>query len=288
MEGGARLMADNPDDWWQRIERCRREIDAIDEQILKLLNKRAELARTIGILKRNHDQSAYSPAREHQIITRLLKQHRGPLSPEAVKAIYREILSGCRTLEEPLRVAFLGPAFSYTDIACRQHFGQSVNAYPVTTIPDVFLEVERGNADYGVVPIENTAEGGVNDTLDMFTRSELKICAETFLEIHHCLLARCSIEEIKVVYSRDSALAQCKNWLREHLSHAELRPVSSTTEGALRATQEQNAAAVAHKLAAEHYGLNVVAEHIEDMPNNKTRFLVIGKEIPSPSGQDKT
>lgn len=275
-------------DWRSRIEELRREIDGVDGEILRLLTMRAELAMSIGILKRRLNESPHSPSREAQVLSRLLKLNRGPLPSESLKAIYREILSACRRLEGAIKVAYLGPEFSYTDLACRQYFGHGAEMYPVMTIQDVFLEVERGNANYGVVPVENTAEGEVNDTLDMFIRSNLKICAETLLPIHHCLMAKCPLEEVKVVYSRDSALAQCKGWLSTHLPNATLCPVSSTAEGALRAANEPNAAAIGHIMAAEHYGLNVLASNIEDMPGNKTRFLIIGNETPPPTGQDKT
>ncbi|MCS7252838.1 MAG: prephenate dehydratase [Armatimonadota bacterium] len=275
-------------DWQNRLEELRKEIDEIDEKILSLLNRRAQVAISIGAHKRLRGRSPHSPSREAQILNRLLRLNEGPLPSDSLKAIYREILSACRKLEGHVRVAYLGPEFSYTDLACRQYFGHGVELYPVPTIQDVFYEVERDNANYGVVPVENTAEGEVNDTLDMFTRSNLKICAETLLPIHHCLMANCSLEEIKVVYSRDSALAQCKGWLSTHLPSAKLCPVSSTAEGAMRAASEPNAAAIGHILAAEHYGLKVLASNIEDMPGNKTRFLVIGKDSQPPTGQDKT
>ncbi|MFA4028764.1 MAG: hypothetical protein GDYSWBUE_000828 [Candidatus Fervidibacterota bacterium] len=276
------------DDWQSRLEELRREIDRIDEEILNLLNRRAEIAMSVGALKRMLNLSPHSPSREAQILNRLLKLSHGPLPVDSLKVIYREILSACRRLEGLIKVVYLGPEFSYTDLASRQYFGHGVELYPVPTIQDVFFEVERGNADYGVVPVENTAEGEVNDTLDMFIRSNSKICAETLLPIHHCLMAKCSLDEIKVVYSRDSALAQCKGWLSTHLPNARLCPVSSTAEGAMRAASEPNAAAIGHRLAAEHYGLSVLASNIEDMPGNKTRFLIIGDEIPPPTGQDKT
>lgn len=272
----------------KRIEELRREVDSLDEQILSLLNKRAKVAMSIGKLKSKLGQPSYSPSREAQVMARMLKLNKGPLPPESLKAIYSEIISACRRLESPIKVAYLGPEFSYTHIACKHYFGHSVELCPVPTVQDVFVEVERGNVDYGLVPIENTAEGEVNDTLDMLIRSDVKICAEVLFPIHHCLLAKCELEEIKVVYSRDIALAQCKGWLSKNLPNAQLLPVSSTAEGARRAANEPNAAAIGHALAAERYGLNVLAVNIEDMPGNKTRFLVLGREIPSPTGHDKT
>ena len=270
------------------IDEWRDKIDEVDERLLELLNERARAAQAIAALKNKHELPGFSPGRERQIRQRLIDRNSGPLLPDAIKAIYREILSSCRGLENVPRVVFLGPPFSYTSIACQEHFGSTIDALDVPTIPDVFAEVEKRVVDYGIVPIENTAEGGVNDTLDMFTKSEVKICGEAYLEIHHCLLAQNTLDDIAVIYSREIALAQCKNWLKENMPNAMLRSVSSTSEGARLASQEPNAAAVAHRLAADHYGLSIVAEHVEDIHHNKTRFLIIGNHEVAPSGVDKT
>jgi len=270
------------------IEEHRQRIDELDRQIVDLLNQRAAHALAIGEAKRASQQAIYSPAREHQVLSRLGGHTQGPLSPTAIRGIYREIISACRALERRMRVVFLGPAATYTHMASKAQFGESVDLEPVPTIPDVFHEVEKGNADFGVVPVTNSNEGAVSDTLDRFATSDLSICAESYLEINHCFLANCSQEEVERIYSIPQALGQCKNWLREHVGHAEIIPVSSTSRGAELAANEPKAAAVATELAAAVYGLEVLHRGIQDNPYNKTRFLTIGRVINPATGQDKT
>lgn len=271
------------------IEDIRREIDKIDKELVELINKRAECASEIGKLKDASTESIFAPEREMQVLSKVLSLNRGPLSDKTVSAIYREIISACRALEKPITVAYLGPAGSYTHIASIQRFGDSTSFVPVETIPDVFNSVERREANYGVVPVENSTEGIVSHTLDMFLISDLRICAEIFAPISHNLLsAGDDISQIKRVYSMPQAIAQCRNWLRTHLPGVEVLEVSSTAKAARMCEGYPSSAAVASSLAAREYGLNILAEGIEDNPHNRTRFLVVGYSKPSPSGRDKT
>jgi len=271
------------------IEDIRREIDKIDKELVELINKRAECASEIGKLKDASTESIFAPEREMQVLSKVLSLNRGPLSDKTISAIYREIISACRALEKPITVAYLGPAGSYTHIASIQRFGDSTSFVPVETIPDVFNAVERREANYGVVPVENSTEGIVSHTLDMFLISDLRICAEIFAPISHNLLsAGDDISQIKRVYSMPQAIAQCRNWLRTHLPGVEVLEVSSTAKAARMCEGYPSSAAVASSLAAREYGLNILAEGIEDNPHNRTRFLVVGYSKPSPSGRDKT
>ena len=219
---------------------------------------------------------------------RVAAQNRGPLSGEALQAVYREIMSGCLALEKPLRISYMGPPASFSNIAALKKFGSSVRYLPVNTINDVFAEVEHGRADYGVVPIENSIEGAINYTLDMFMESDLKICSEISIEISHNLLAKCGMDRIKRVYSNPSVVGQCRMWLEANLPQVEIIEVTSTTKAAGMAVKEKGAAAIGSSLAAECYGLNMLARSIEDNPHNMTRFLVIGKVEGRPTGKDKT
>jgi chorismate mutase/prephenate dehydratase len=271
------------------IEDIRSEIDRIDKELVELINKRAECAAEIGKLKDASTESIFAPEREMQVLSKVLSLNRGPLSDKTISAIYREIISACRALEKPITVAYLGPAGSYTHIASIQRFGDSTDFVPVETIPDVFNSVERREANYGVVPVENSTEGIVSHTLDMFLISDLRICAEIFAPISHNLLsAGDDISQIKRVYSMPQAIAQCRNWLRTHLPGVEVLEVSSTAKAARMCEGYPSSAAVASSLAAREYGLNIIAEGIEDNPHNRTRFLVVGYSKPSPSGRDKT
>ena len=272
----------------ERIERLREKIDRLDEQLVRLLNERVRLALEIAEVKSRLNAPVYAPHREREVIERVLKLNRGPIPPQALEAIFREIISAARALEKPLRIAFLGPPGSFGHEASMKQFGRSVEYLPVQTQPDVFREVEIGRADYGVVAIENSISGSVAETLDMFLHTDLKICAEVMIPIHHHLLAKCRFEEIKRIYSHPQALAQCRGWLDKHMKDVPRIPVSSTSEGASMAAKEEGAAAIASRLAAEVYGLNVVREHIEDQSGNTTRFLVIGKHYAKRSGYDKT
>ncbi|MFH1097734.1 MAG: prephenate dehydratase [Candidatus Desantisbacteria bacterium] len=270
------------------IEKLREEINKIDVEMLRLLNNRASCARQIGELKQKSSLVTYHPAREEEIYRRLLANNQGPLSHDTICAIYTEIISACRGIESPLKVAYLGPEATFTHMAARRKFGSSVEFVPVASIADVFTEVEKKRADYGVVPIENSTEGVITHTLDMFIESTLKICAETLLEISQCLLSNSSLEEIKRVYSHPHAFAQVRGWLRSNLSAVECIEVSSTAEASRRAAIEPNSAAVGSELAAQVYHLNVLAKGIEDRVDNYTRFLIVGHSLVGQSENDKT
>lgn len=271
------------------ISDLRKKIDDIDKRLVEMLNERAECAQEIGNMKNKGSKSIFAPEREVQVLSGVLKNNQGPLSDKTMSAIFREIISACRALEKPINVAYLGPLGSYTHIASIQKFGDSTDFLPQNTIPDVFNSVEKKEANYGVVPVENSTEGIVNHTLDMFLLSDLRICAEVYSGISHNLLSCGSdITQIRRVYSKPEAIAQCRNWLAAHLPGVEILEVSSTSKGAKMCEGFPSSAAVASSLAAKEYGLNVLAEGIEDNPHNRTRFLVVGYSKPSPSGRDKT
>ncbi len=270
------------------LERLRKKIDALDEKIIDLLNRRARTARRIGKLKSRGGERVYVPEREREIYRKIVRSNRGPLSGEALKAVYREIMSAALSLEKKLKIAYLGPQFTFSHLASLRKFGSRVGYVACESISDCFTEVERGRCDFSVVPIENSIEGAITHTLDMFVDSDLKICAEILLEIEHNLVSRDGRARIRKIYSRPEVFSQCRLWLESNLPRAELIPVSSTTRGAEIAAGEKNAAAIASELAARHYRLDVVAPSIEDSPHNVTRFLVIGKREPKPTGEDKT
>ncbi|HLH80574.1 MAG TPA: prephenate dehydratase [Chthonomonas sp.] len=267
----------------------RKEIDQIDEQILHLLNRRAELARQIGHAKSRTRSHYFTPEREHTVFRRLVQMNPGPLEAQAVRAIYREIISACRALEKPLTVAFLGPEGTFSHLAGIARFGSSSEFVPVERIAEVFAQVERGLCDYGVVPVENSWAGAVPETLDSFLNSNLRVVWEIYQPIYHNLLSRCTtLEEIKRLYSHFQPLAQCRQWLRNHLPHVEEIEASSTAKAAELASRDPESAAIATYLAAEKYDLPILCEHIEDDPTNRTRFLVLGYNEPEPTGKDKT
>jgi chorismate mutase/prephenate dehydratase len=269
----------------------RAQIDAVDEQLHTLLNERARLAQRAGISKHadGHTVDFYRPEREADVLRRALARNSGPLRNEEIVRLFREIMSACLAQEEPLKVAFLGPEGTFTQQAVLKHFGHSVRALALATVDEVFQEVESGTADFGVVAIENSSEGTITHTLDRFLASSLHICGEVELRIHHCLLAKLeSLASVLRVCSHSQALAQCRGWLREHLPDAEAVPVASNAEGARRARDEQGTAAIAGEIAAEVYGLNVLAREIEDRSDNTTRFLVLGRKLLRSSGADRT
>ena len=271
------------------INKLREEIDHIDRQILELLNKRAQTAHEIGQHKNQTNKSFFAPERERQVFEKILAANKGPLSKEAVRAIYREIISASRAMETPLTIAYWGPPATNTHMASISKFGSSSSFVPMDTIPDVFTEVEKSRADYGVVPIENSTEGVINHTLDTFLASNLKICSEIYLPITHNLLSKsASLADITRVYSIPTAAAQCRNWLHANLPDVEIIDVSTTAKGAQLCAQKPTSAAIATSLAAEVYGLDLIVERIEDNPQNRTRFLVVGNNEPEPSGKDKT
>ena len=273
------------------LAQIRERIDAIDAQVHALLNERARFAQLVGISKSASGKAVdfYRPEREADVLRKALARNRGPLRDEEIARLFREIMSACLAQQEPLKVAFLGPEGTFTQAAVLKHFGSSVRALPLPAIDEVFHEVEGGIADFGVVPIENSSEGTVNHTLDMFLASALKICGEVELRIHHHLMGRMSaLADVRRVCAHAQALAQCRGWLDEHLPDAERVPVSSNAEGARRARDERGSAAIASRAAAEIYGLTLLADEIEDRPDNTTRFLVVGRKLFSPSGADRT
>ncbi len=269
----------------------RAQIDRVDEQLQALLNERARLAQQAGISKHadGHTVDFYRPEREAEVLRRALERNHGPLRDEEIVRLFREIMSACLAQEEPLKVAFLGPEGTFTQTAVFKHFGHSVRALALTTVDEVFQEVESGSADFGVVAIENSTEGTITNTLDRFIASPLRICGEVELRIHHCLLGKMeALERIVRICSHGQALAQCRGWLNEHLPDVERVAVTSNAEGARRARDEQGTAAIAGQTAAEVYGLNVLARDIEDRADNSTRFLVVGTKLLRPSGTDRT
>ena len=271
------------------LEQIRKKIDRLDLQILKLLNQRARLSFDTGKIKARKGKPIFSPDRERQIYQRLIAVNKGPLQNKTLEAIYREIMSGSLSLQNPANIAYLGPEATFTHIAALKKFGKSLDYLECDSISDVFTEVERDRADYGVVPIENSTEGAVNHTLDMFVDYDLKICSEVYLPIHHNLLSRSrKISSIKRVYAPQQVLAQCRMWLEKNLPQAKLIPVTSTTVAASIYTARSGSAAIASKLAAEEYGLKILANSIEDSPHNITRFLIIGKQEAEPAKRNKT
>lgn len=275
-----------------QLSAIRDRIDEIDRQIHDLLNARAVAAQEVARIKLQSDPQAvfYRPEREAQVLRAVKARNTGPLDDEAVARLFREIMSECLALELPLRIGFLGPEGTFTQSAALKHFGHAVSTLPLAAISDVFQEVEGGSCHYGVVPVENSTEGVVSHTLDMFLNSPLKICGEVTLRIHHNLLgAGSDMAAIRTVYSHQQSLAQCRAWLDRHLPLAERVAVGSNAEAA-RLAREGGAesAAIAGATAAEIYGLAVLAPNIEDEPGNTTRFLVIGRQEVPPSGDDKT
>jgi len=267
----------------------RQQIDAIDDQILELLNRRASVVIEVGHAKAGKQKEFYVPSREQAIYERLTSANPGPFPGEAIRRVFREIISASLSLEQPMKVAFLGPQATFTHVAAMQQFGFSAQLIPQKSIPAVFDEVLRGRAHYGVVPVENSNEGVVSHTLDMFMESDLKINAEILLGISHDLLSRSGrLADVRKVVSHPQALAQCRKWLEENLPDVPLVDVASTALAAQVAAEDDTAAAVASEMAATLYGLQVVKPKIEDNPNNFTRFLVIGKKTPERSGRDKT
>jgi chorismate mutase/prephenate dehydratase len=273
------------------LQGYRQEIDRIDDEILRLLNQRSKSVVEIGKLKKLKDSEAHlhTPAREAAIIDRLTKQNTGPFPTEAIRPLYREIMSASLSLEGPQKVAYLGPRATFTHMACTQKFGASAQYVPVGSIKEVFSEVERGRANFGVVPIENTTEGVVNYTLDMFIDSNLLIYGEVLQEVAHHLLSKTGlIDDVKKIYSHPHAIAQCRNWLETNLPHVPVSEVASTARAAELCVDEPSAAAIASELAAQLYGLKVITARIEDNINNFTRFLVLSQKPPERTGRDKT
>ncbi|HCC68699.1 MAG TPA: prephenate dehydratase [Nitrospiraceae bacterium] len=273
----------------EELDKLRGEIDEIDSEILKLLNKRAQVVLSIGKIKQNDKVGFHSPEREREIFERLRKLNPGPFPNDALKTVYREILSASLYLEQPLKVAYLGPAATFTHLAALRQFGSSARYIPEVSIRGVFEAVNRARADYGVVPIENSIEGVVSYTLDMLIDSELKIASEIMLEVSHNLLSKSGKKpDIKQIYSHPQAAAQCRIWLEENIHGIPIIDATSTANAAELAAREPSSAAIASELAASVYDLMFVERGIEDYRDNYTRFLVISKNFPSRTGQDKT
>jgi len=267
----------------------RGEIDRIDKELVAILNRRAEIATQIGQVKNVNGLEVWSAAREEEVLAKVLGASQGPLPADTLRLIFRELMSGTRALQRTLRVACLGPKYSYSYLAAVAKFGEAVEHVPVGSIAAVFEEVNRRHVQYGIVPLENSTDGRIADTLDMFTKlPNVKIRAEVRLRIHHCLLGRCEWSQMRRVYSKSQALSQCRNWLGKNLPQAAKVEVVSTAAAAELAQREEYAGAVASKPAAQAYRLNVLAENIEDQANNLTRFAVIAETPEGRTGRDKT
>jgi chorismate mutase / prephenate dehydratase len=271
----------------EKLQRLREQIDALDEKLVKLLGTRARLAQRVGEIKQG--AVVYRPEREAQILRRVAELNAGPLSARAVQRVYAEIMSACRALEDQMSVAFLGPEGTYSQEAARKHFGSMTPLIPHASIDEVFRQVESTTTGYAVVPVENSTEGAVGRTLDLLLTTPAKICGEVTLAVRQCLMSKAKARAaIRRVYSHTQSLAQCQGWLARHLPRAETIPVVSNAEAAKLAARDRHSAAIAGKIAAELYGLPVLARNIEDEPNNTTRFLVLAERDAAPSGSDKT
>lgn len=271
------------------LQDLRRQIDEIDSRLLELLSERARVVQEVGHSKSRSATHYFSPERERQVFERLTNENKGPYSTEAIRAIFREIISASRALEAPLTIAYLGPTGTFSHRAALDKFGTSSELKPVDTIPDVFAEVERGAAHYGVVPVENSTEGVVPYTLDMFSKTSLKVCAEVFVPVVHNIATRAGkLKEVRRLYAHPQSFAQSRGWIRDNLSKVEVVDASSNSKSAQMAALDSEGAAICTDIAAEIYNVPLIAQHIEDSPHNRTRFLVIGKNEPQPSGKDKT
>jgi chorismate mutase/prephenate dehydratase len=270
------------------LDDLRKRIDSIDSKLIELLNERAKVVIEIGKLKNSTDTPIYAPDREKQVLERIQKLNPGPLPGKCLVAIWREMMSGSFVLERPLRIAYLGPEGSFSHAAAMLKFGQSVEYESLADIASVFSEVSKGHSDLGVVPIENSTGGGVVETLDTLIESDVMICAEVLMAVHHNLLANCALHEIEKVYSKPEIFAQCRNWLSATFKDARTIAVASSSAAAKMASEEPGAAAIGSVVAAELYNLRIICENIEDISNNVTRFLVISKSDARPTGEDKT
>jgi chorismate mutase/prephenate dehydratase len=269
------------------IEKLRSEIDALDDVLLDTLNRRAALAQRIGALKGG--TSAYRPDREASILRRVTGSSKGPLPLERVAGVFREIISACRALEEPVRVAYLGPAGTFSEMALLNQFGHAVEELACASIDEVFRSAETGGAQFAVAPVENSTEGAVGRSLDLLLATPLKICGEVVLRVHQSVLRKGrGLRGVRRVYSHAQSFAQCQRWLAQNLPTAERLPVASNAEAARIAAKDAAACAIGPEIAAERYGLKVIAPNVEDDPNNRTRFLVLGNVEPAPTGRDGT
>ncbi len=272
------------------LEELRKKIDALDEQLVELINQRARIVSEIGKLKASQDKPMpiYAPDREKAVFEKILRKNAGPMPDKTLVAIWREIMSGSFFLERSLRIAYLGPEGSFSHNAAILKFGQSVDYEAMTDIRAIFEEVSKGHSDFGIVPIENSAGGGIRESLDAFIETDVMVCAEANMAIHHNLLANCAMDQIQKIYSQPEIFAQCRNWLAGVCKEAQIIPLASSSKAAQLAATEPNAAAIASAIAAEIYDLKILCEDIEDVSNNITRFLIIAKEDAKPTGDDKT
>ena len=270
------------------LEELRNQINELDRKLVELLNERARVVVEIGKLKNETDRPVYSPDREKQVFARLAEANKGPLPDKCLMAIWRELMSGSFVLERPLRIGYLGPGGSFSHTAAMLKFGQSIEYESLADIISIFDEVSKGHCDLGLVPIENSTGGGVVETLDALIESDVKICSEILMPIHHNLLANCPLDKVEKIYSRPEIFVQCRKWLSATFKEAKTVPVASSAKAAQMAAAEAGAAAIGSSIAAELYGLGVVCENIEDVANNVTRCLVVGREDAEPAGEDKT
>jgi chorismate mutase/prephenate dehydratase len=279
----------------EKLQLLRDQIDQIDDQLLDLFNRRAACAVTVAEVKRTASESPgdaidfFRPDREAQVIQRIKSNNQGPLSDDEVGRLVREVMSACLALEQPLKIAYLGPEGTFTQTAALKHFGHSVSTVPMSSIPDVFSSVESGHADYGLVPVENSTEGVISHTLDMFIDSDLKVCGEVEIRIHHHLVNQSQdVSKIRHIYSHQQSFAQCRHWLDQNFPAIERIPVSSNAEAARVASEDESVAAICGLPAVEIFDLQICFESIEDLSDNTTRFVIIGNQDVAPSGDDKT
>lgn len=270
------------------LDNFRKKINSIDAKVVQLLNDRAEMSLKIGAHKLKNKKGIYAPDREKEVFKRVTDLNKGPMTNSSIKAVYREIMSSSLALEKPLRIGFLGTEGSFTHLAATTKFGSQVTYVPCESIHDIFRNVERGDCDYGVVPIENSVEGAVTHTFDLLADTDLKVCAQMMIKISHNLLSKSSLKGIKTIYSNPQVFGQCRNWLLANVPQAGLVPVSSTTFAAQKAVKEKGSAALASVLAAKVYGLKIVKANIQDIAHNTTRFLVISKQDVPQTGHDRT
>ncbi len=273
------------------LDDIRTKIDTVDEQIIRLLNERADLVHAVGVIKKADGQPIYAPEREEKVLRALAAkavEMKSRLPEQSIRAIYREIMSAALALEKDITIAYFGPHATNTHQAARSRFGTSVSYVPQVTIADVFDAVARGRADYGVVPIENSTEGAVNHTLDVFMESDLRICAQILMRIENHLASKCPHGEIRRLYSHPQVFGQCRQWLQRTLPNVELIEVGSTPRAAELAASEPNSGCLVARMAAEEFGLPIIEQSVQDNPNNTTRFLVLGLKASPPTGDDRT
>lgn len=270
------------------LEELRQKIDGIDEKLVELINQRAQIVVEVGKLKQADETPIYVPHREKAVLEKIAQFNKGPLPDKTMKAIWRELMSGSFFLERPLLIGYLGPQGSFSHNAAMLKFGQSVDYEALTDIRAIFEEVSKGHCDFGIVPIENSAGGGIRESLDAFIDTDVMICAEVNMAIHHNLLANCPMSEIERIYSMPEVVAQCRNWLASTFKETETITTASSSRAAQMAADEPGSAAIASSIASEIYGLKMLCQNIEDVSNNVTRFLVISKHDSQPSGDDKS